>query len=244
MGSTSIHFGKYSDTALQLAIVYYHEADSNDGSKREERLRLIQLLINHGADVNGPAADFRGGTALQRAILHYESGVHKRDPLELVTFLLERGADVKAPPAKVGGVTAFQGAAIKGHLKIAHMLLERDADPNAPGSQENGRTALEGAAEWGRLDMVQLLLNAGAIPTQSALAFAELRKNFVIADIIKEEMIKRDIENNREREQVQVADVGEGTHDQQTFFGQQGHRSPRQGYVVEQDDLGDLYSAD
>lgn len=123
-------------------------------------VEVIQLLLDNGADINNPARDVQGRTALQMAIENY---LWKPD-IELVTLLLERGADINAPPARIWGVTALQGAAIGGHLKIVHMLLERGADVNAPPAGVNGVTALEGAAMGGHLKIAHMLLERGADP--------------------------------------------------------------------------------
>ncbi|KAH7420115.1 ankyrin repeat-containing domain protein [Cadophora sp. MPI-SDFR-AT-0126] len=175
---------------------------------------LVERWVHRGAEINIPAADVGGYTALQAAALSGSLGILKlllyrganvnADPAPnrgrtalqaaihrympdpgIIQLLIDNGADINAPAAKERGVTALQAAAIRGHLKIALQLLEMGADPNAPGSPRGGRTALEGAAEHGRLDMVQLLLNAGAEPTQSALRYAERHRHFVIADMIK-----------------------------------------------------------
>jgi ankyrin repeat protein len=119
-------------------------------------MSMIQLLLQHGEDINEEPRLRLGRSALQQAV---ECG-----NLEVIQFLLDAGADVNTPPAKSGGATALQLAAIKGFLGIAKLLLDRTppADINAAGARKNGRTALEGAAEHGRIDMVQFLLSSGA----------------------------------------------------------------------------------
>jgi ankyrin repeat protein len=150
--------------------------------KSENCLEVIQLLVERGADINARAGMFSiPATALQSSIYHLN--------LALIHYLLKNGADVNAAPSYIHGFTALQGAAINGYLNIARLLLEHGADPNAAGSKYDGRTALEGAAEMGRLDMVQLLLNAGAQPSKSAVKLAERRKFWVIADMIKKEIM-------------------------------------------------------
>jgi len=187
------------NNSLQLAVsnaVRGRNANMELAMSNEEHekqcIKLVELLLNRGADVNAaPPREFRR-TALQAA-------VNGSQNLELIDLLLSKGANINAPPAGLfcrtvlqaatseprcsikviqklldggadvnypacpnGGVTALQGAAIGGHLTIAKLLIENGARVNAPASKENGRTALEGASENGRLDMVQLLLNAGA----------------------------------------------------------------------------------
>jgi ankyrin repeat protein len=158
-------------TPLQVA------ADEGD-------MEAIQLLLDHGADINSPPGDEFGRTALQAA-----TSARNPDP-RIIQLLLSHGADVNARPARKGGVTALQGAAISGDLQIARMLLGYAADVNAASAPEKGRTSLEGAAEHGRLDMVQLLLSRGvkADPIMGfsrAIELAEGNEHFVIADLLR-----------------------------------------------------------
>ena len=124
-------------------------------------LSLIKLLLESGADINAPAGDNLGRTAIQAA------SSSELPTMELIDFLLNAGADTNAPAGFRGGVTALQGAAIRGHMRIALKFLEAGADVNADPADCEGRTALDGAAEHGRLDMVQMLLEAGACGTKS-----------------------------------------------------------------------------
>jgi ankyrin repeat protein len=117
-------------------------------------LRMVQLLINHGARVNSLATMGVKRTPLQKAA---EIG-----SFDIVEYLLSKEAEINAPPARSGGATALQLAAIGGYIGIAELLLHSGADPNAPAAKVNGRTAIEGAAEFGRIDMLRLLTNAGA----------------------------------------------------------------------------------
>ncbi|KAE9364186.1 ankyrin [Stipitochalara longipes BDJ] len=130
--------------------------------RRDPNLELVRTLLAAGADVNAPAAGFKGRTALQAAV---ERNMPYNDvySAELVEILLAAGADIHAPAAEDGGVTALQAAAMRGFVGLAVRFLEMGADVNAPRAQESGRTALEIAAEWGRIDMVKLLLDAGAV---------------------------------------------------------------------------------
>ncbi|CAG8959557.1 hypothetical protein HYFRA_00001458 [Hymenoscyphus fraxineus] len=121
------------------------------------RRRLVELLIDEGADVNREARLGLKRTPLQKAT--------EEDSLEIVTLLLERGADPNAAPAQRGGATAFQLAAIRGNCIIATELLKWGAKPDAPPGTVNGRWPLEGAAEHGRMEMIYFLwmLNRGCL---------------------------------------------------------------------------------
>jgi ankyrin repeat protein len=151
----------------------------------EANIEAIQLLLDHGAEINAPPGDEFGRTALQAA-----TSVQNPDR-RIVEFLHSRGADVNAGPARKGGVTALQGAAICGDIPIARMLLNYGADVNAAPALEEGRTAVEGAAEHGRLDMVRLLLSQGAkadpvVRFSRAIKLAEENDHLVLADLLRE----------------------------------------------------------
>jgi ankyrin repeat protein len=112
---------------------------------------MTELLVHHGADVNGLPSPVRGRTALQEAA---SSGY-----VQLSEYLLARGANVNAPAAHLGGVTALQGAAMHGNVRIVMMLLVAGADVNGAPAIEQGLNAIEAAAGSGRLDTLHLLLN-------------------------------------------------------------------------------------
>ncbi|KAH7129162.1 ankyrin repeat-containing domain protein [Dactylonectria macrodidyma] len=180
------HFGR---TALQASAgrflddQEFRENASDDSMHSTEE--VLSLLLRHRADVNAPASDDYGRTALQAAASQSEPSAR------VVALLLQHGAHVNAPPAELGGITALQGVAASGDIEIARMLLSWGADVNAPAAQWKGRTAIEAAAEHGRLGMVRLLLNTGAMPHAScgwskAMNLAERCSNFEISDLLRE----------------------------------------------------------
>ena len=116
---------------------------------------LVQLVLDHKADVNCPATLGIKRTPLQKAA---EDG-----NLRIVEMLLDHGADVNGLPAKRGGATALQLAAMGGFIGLAERLIAYDADVNGPVAKLHGRSAVEAAAEHGRVGMVQLLLKKGAV---------------------------------------------------------------------------------
>ncbi|KAI0272290.1 ankyrin repeat-containing domain protein [Gloeopeniophorella convolvens] len=109
------------------------------------RLDIVQLLLNHGADVN-----VKGGTLQEAA---------SKGNRDIVLLLLDHGADVNAKGGLYGG-SALQEAASNGNLDIIQLLLDHGADVNVPGGHYG--SALQGAASNGKLDIVQLLLDRGA----------------------------------------------------------------------------------
>jgi ankyrin repeat protein len=110
----------------------------------------VQYLLLKGADINSPAYDDSGRTALQ--IAAEENYDH------MIEILLKFNADPNASPAIEFGATAIQFAAINGNFKNFQQLFEAGANIFACRGRMNGRTALEGAAEHGRLDMVCFIL--------------------------------------------------------------------------------------
>ena len=113
---------------------------------------VVQLLIDHGADVSKKAY-----LTIKRTPLQYAAELGH---LDIVRILLKHGADINGEPALRGGGTALQFAAISGNCNIAAELLNQGALLGALPSRVNGRWPLEAAAERGRLDMIQLLWNS------------------------------------------------------------------------------------
>ncbi|UPL01766.1 hypothetical protein LCI18_012700 [Fusarium solani-melongenae] len=168
----------FPHTPLQLA-----------SSCHEPDLGIVEFLLNQGADVNSPAAEWHGRTALQGATSA------KKLNMDVVQLLLDRRAEVNAPPAQVGGVTALQAAAIRGDIQLVRLLLDKGANINAPGAPHEGRTALEGAAEHGRMEMLRFLLSKKAIPDlvtgySRAIELAEKELHIGIAKFLREEQCR------------------------------------------------------
>lgn len=142
-GPSSFEFGELSDVAytpLQAAVKaqlvwvvrdLLKKADVDylgEGPLRRTPLQLavengnmeiFNILIDHGADVNAPAAFDGGATALQIAAMHGYIGIAQR--------LLDLGADVNQEPANLNGRTALMAAAEHGRIDMLHMLLTRGA---------------------------------------------------------------------------------------------------------------------
>jgi hypothetical protein len=116
-----------------------------------ETLWLLAMLLENGADVNGPASS--------PLLLKFK---YEGDA-PAIEFLLDRGADVNA--AAQGGKTALHVAAVNGRAEALKLLIERGADINAVGPE--GRTALHLAASSGRVEAIKLLIEGGADLTVS-----------------------------------------------------------------------------
>jgi ankyrin repeat protein len=149
-------------------------------------IRIVELLLKHGADPNASPAPNHGRTALQAAASAEEPNII------IIQLLLDNEASVNAAPAPVSGITALQGAAIRGHINIALVLMEQGAEVNAIPALKDGRTAIEGAAEHGRLDMVQMLLNVGATGDvvgkkglTTAIELAKEHKHMAVAALLE-----------------------------------------------------------
>ncbi|PSR99244.1 ankyrin repeat-containing domain protein [Coniella lustricola] len=131
-------------------------ASSGNSANGDASQEIISLLLDRGADVNAPASDVAGMTALQAACFWGQTSI--------VRLLLGKKANVNAPAGKFKGFTALQAASFGGHAELVELLLEHGADVNAPGSQLKGGTALHAVVDRGHVEIVQTLLAAGADP--------------------------------------------------------------------------------
>jgi hypothetical protein len=152
---------------------------------KTQSVGLVQVLLDHGAKVNGEATNRRLQTPLQAAA---ESGC-----LEVVQLLLKNNANVNALPAPRRGGTALQLAAISGNCNIAAELLKHGANPLMKPSIVQGRWPLEGAAEHGRLDMISFLLRLNvydADQCKRAAKFAEDNGHMGCKDLLLEHILQ------------------------------------------------------
>jgi len=126
--------------------------------RRDKDIDVVELLIEHGADVNGSAEidsqDLNGSTPLHIAC---NSG-----HTEAVELLIAKGADVNAKRvAKWGGQeeTPLYMAVRKGHKDIVELLIAAGANVDAAAL---GMTPLCVAARYKLVDIVELLIANGA----------------------------------------------------------------------------------
>lgn len=131
-------------TVLQMACM----------SRSPTRIAVVQLLLDWGADVNAPASNRYGSTALQAA-------AHTEDA-NLVSLLLENDADVNAPAGQNGGRTALQAASETGNEDLVTQLFVHGGDINAEAAVTNGLTCAQAAVSSGNFFLVDMLLIIGA----------------------------------------------------------------------------------
>lgn len=122
-------------------------------ASKKDNLAFVKLLLDNGADINAPAQEPEGRTALQAAA---ESGGN-----DTVLLLLQHDANINAAPSR-RGFTALQAAARRCDIALVQQMIQWGADINAPAATERGRTALQIAVELGDGYMVDLLLKNGA----------------------------------------------------------------------------------
>ena len=115
---------------------------------RMNRLKVIQILLRHGADVN--ALGLYGRNPLHFASLWGH--------LEIVQWLLEYGVDVNSKNET--GWTSLHLAVESGHFERVKTLMKQNADSNA--RDDTGSTPLHLASLYGHVDIARLLLNHGA----------------------------------------------------------------------------------
>jgi ankyrin repeat protein len=162
-------------SALQAAV------DVSDF--KEEHMRIIQYLVQHGADVKGRnksgrfpllfAADY-GRTEAAKVLIEHGADVNATDIKGnfslltaackgypwFITLLAEKGADMKM--ALPDGYSPLMCAVKENHLDTINVLLEKHVNVNAKNA--NGLTALTDATRMGNVAIVKLFLERGADP--------------------------------------------------------------------------------
>jgi hypothetical protein len=109
-------------------------------------LRIIQTLIEHGADVN--AADWHGNTPLINAAYFGH--------LDAVKALLEKGANINAISKE--GITALTAATYSGNDLVASYLLAQGAASSLP---KDGSNAPLAVAQRAKRDAVAASIQQG-----------------------------------------------------------------------------------
>ncbi|RVD90393.1 uncharacterized protein DFL_001359 [Arthrobotrys flagrans] len=128
-------------------------------------LRIVKILLSHGADVNAQCRDYDHALRAAAAI--------GGDP-KIVKLLLDHGANVNVQDGSAFGTT-LTATSLRGHGNIGKLLLSCGADINedlvqlllSNGADVNGKRGYDGSAvqassAQGRFRIVELLLSCGA----------------------------------------------------------------------------------
>ena len=130
-----------TDTHGVTALIY---------AAREGHVDVINILLDHGAEIDGLGKN-QQLTPLQQAAWN--------NHLDCAQLLIERGADINADYGKQGWTPLMYALDELASPDIARLLIEHGANVNI---ENQGETALEVAAMYGADDLVQLLKQFGA----------------------------------------------------------------------------------
>ncbi|XP_021936633.1 ankyrin repeat and death domain-containing protein 1A-like isoform X4 [Zootermopsis nevadensis] len=145
-----------------LAVNKKHHTLLMCGS-RNNRLDVVDFLLDTLEDIKVDAVDLEQQTALYHAALGGHVGIVRR--------LVEAGA--KTESRNKLGRTPLHAACEKGHVEVVEFLLHNDVDLDA--RDEDGDSPLHTAAENQQTHVVQLLLESGSQPdTESSKGFTPL----------------------------------------------------------------------
>lgn len=176
-GVTSLHIACDVEECYDLCKLLLEKgADCNARSRvngvtplfvalQKQPLEVVQLLLNHGADIDAVSYDGRGA-------LHYATSNRHVDVLE---FLLDQGLDMEY------GVSVLFRAVVCMNFEACEILLRRGAIVYR---SSQGYTPLIAAIITGdelygeELKVIQLLLDYGAEVTKGTLGLAPISKTF------------------------------------------------------------------
>lgn len=152
-------------TALQAASCYSGLRFAQDINLAK---KIVQLLIEHGADMNTQGGEW--GSALHAAAASAHS-----EAVEVMKLLLEKGTKVNQQGNSNQG-TALQVACNLGTIEAVHFLLDQGADVNAEGGRFG--TSLQAAAArsvishpQSKVQILKLLIHKGANINQQGREF-------------------------------------------------------------------------
>ncbi|RDL30471.1 uncharacterized protein BP5553_10349 [Venustampulla echinocandica] len=130
-------------------------ADSLQKAAYHGHAKVVELLLNSGADI-------RGKNSLGETAIHLAA---KRGHQPVLTLLLEKCSHAQVQgmvqDADNNGQVPLHLAARNGHRTVVRMLLNANANANINACDLRGQTALHVASADGHVRVVQLLLERG-----------------------------------------------------------------------------------
>jgi ankyrin repeat protein len=117
------------------------------------RLRLVQLLVEAGADMNAPESE--ASVPSPEGVIDSAAG---NGHLEVVRWLLDRGAKINHVVDGVTRCFALVNAVGSGHLDVVRVLVERGAAVNSCWA---GLTPLDHARMYGQDEVAAYLQSVG-----------------------------------------------------------------------------------
>lgn len=139
---------KFLETGDSVSSLLYIASNSND--KSQDRIKLIDYLINQGADLNQ-----RGGGDKETPLM----AAYKKPNMTIVNFLLEKGADINAQDSS--GQTLLKQAYAKNDSAAITNFINKGADVNIH-LDSSKTTPLMRACENNDVEQVKLLIEKGA----------------------------------------------------------------------------------
>ncbi|KAE9371961.1 ankyrin, partial [Stipitochalara longipes BDJ] len=137
-----------------------------------EDARIVELLLDAGADPKSPIVNRKGFTAIEMAeacgtveildiLVRFALRYFDADSMAIIDFLLEIGADVNTPLVPTKTSQPALHTAVEGeNLDLIRRLIDRGADVNAAGDQYG--TPIRIAAGSGNIEIAHLLIESGA----------------------------------------------------------------------------------
>lgn len=173
---------KFTDGALYLAVEmrnldYFGNRPRKPVTDKFDELAFIKLLLDKGADPNGPlktklpGRQAQGGVAVQAGATPFLRAARSAD-VAAMRLLLERGADATKAAEDLTtpllAAAAGQGVRFAGgeerpeaeFVEAIRLCLDKGADIN--GANSRGETAMHAAAQRGADQIVQFLAERGA----------------------------------------------------------------------------------
>lgn len=217
------------ETALHAALsggLLYGSWPAYFTGPDQERLEVIELLLDSGADINARRKECSDHGSYSNRL--FVSG-HRDDPghalgiacqlprPEFAGLLLDRGADVNSQIDFYG--SALSVACHEGHVAVAEMLLDRGADINPSGLGGYYGSPLGAACYSGQVTIAKLLLDRGAEINArggmhgTALHSASLMGHLELVKLLLDRQADIDAQRDDELTTLMVVTQGDGSMD-------------------------------